>query len=264
MTVDKSTALNASTAYLFREFGPTVIQRACDLPPLEVIPTGLPGLDTATEIGGIPKGRIVEITGHEGAGKSALAIRLAQQVHSVLYIDADCGLSARTTWELVNWHDGFYLLSVDTMEDALQACLYAAPAFDMIVIDTLAALPTREELSSSLEECYCLRDSQAKVLSKMLPRLQLSLSKSGCTCVMVNQLRERPGVMMGNKEYSTGGRALKHYSSMRFDVCRTSNIIEGEVITGQRVRVRVEKNKCSAAYKSADIELRYTIGVISA
>lgn len=260
MTVEKSMAINASTAYLLREFGPTVIQRACDLPPLEVIPTGLSGLDTATVIGGIPKGRIVEITGPEDSCKTALALHLATRAEYVLYIDADHGLSEYMTL----WHTGFYFLSVDTIDDALQACLYAAQAFDMIVIDTLAALPTREELSADLYECYHLRNSQAKVLSKMLPKLQSALSKSGCTCVIVNQLRERPGVMSGNPEYSTGGRALQHYSSMRLDVRRISNVIEGKVITGQRIRVRVAKNKCAAASRSTELELSYEEGIVSA
>lgn len=256
-----SRALERALSSLNKMYGPNTVIRLGDLPtPADnIIPAGIESLDAALGIGGIPKGRIVEIFGPDGAGKTALALQLAAQVPTVLYIDADHGLSPCMTWSLSNWHNGFYLLSVDTLEDALQACLCAAPAFDLIVIDTLAALPTEEDGRCDLSESYRTNPT-ARILARALPLLSASLAKSGCTLVLVNQVRERPGVVYGNPEHAPGGHALKHYAAMRLDVRRINTIREGQEITGQQIRVNVVKNKCAPPFRTAILDLRYRDG----
>lgn len=260
----KNKALECTVSSLNKMYGPGAVMPLGDLPtPSDnIIPTGIESLDTALGIGGIPKGRIVEIFGPESAGKTALALQIANQVKTVLYIDADHGLSPYTTWALRNRHKGFYLLSVDTLEDTLSACLHAAPGFDMIVIDSLAALPTREDLRCEMSG-YVQINPPARILAHALPQLAGSLAKSGCTLILVNQMREKVGMMYGNPEKTPGGRALKHYESMRLEVRLTGTTKKGRGVTGQQMRVSVLKNKCAAPFRTANLELDYKSGIIS-
>lgn len=257
MNAQKANALKMAIASMEGLFGSNVIRRAGELPQLEVMPTGLTELDAALGIGGIPKGRIVEIYGPEAVGKTALALHIAKLAQSALFIDAEHTLSP----SVLNGCDGLHIMSVDTLQDALQVVLLAAPAFDVIVIDTLAALPVREELNLDIGE-YCRISSTAKLLSSVLPRVSAALAQSGCMLLIVNQMREAPTVMFGNPERVPGGHALKHYASMRLDICRIECLRKGQNITGQRIRAKVVKNKCAAPFKEAKLDLIYGKGFL--
>lgn len=230
------------------------------LPEQEIVPTGIPQLD-AIMGGGIPRGRIVEIHGSDGSGKTALALHLAQQLPGpTLYVDADHGLSPymlRRAGEL-------YRLDVGTLEDTLDACFTAVSsgAFGAVVIDTVAALPTNEDMRCSIDDVYwALRERQAKVMSKALPILARALCHTSCTLILVNQLREKPGVVYGNPERPTGGKAIGFYAALRLDTRRYEVIKEGVRITGQVMRVRVTKNKLASPGREAKVPLIYGEGL---
>ena len=255
MNAQRARALETAIASMEGMFGSSVIRRAGELPPPAVMPTGLPELDAALGIGGIPKGRIVEIYGPESAGKTALALQIAKQAQAALFIDAEHALSPA----LLNGCEGLHILSLESLQDVLQAVLAAAPAFDVIVLDTLTALPTQEDLRRDIGE-YSRKNPTAKVLSSVLPRISAALAKNGYTLLVVNQMREAPGVLFGNPERIPGGHALKHYASMRLDLRRIEPLRESQDVTGQRIRVKVVKNKCAAPFKEATLDLIYGSG----
>lgn len=244
----KAKALEEAVHSIWAQFGPNAIMRLGDLPTpsKNVIPTGLPDLDAVFGIGGVPRGRVVEVHGPEGAGKTALALQIARQVPNALFIDADHGLPP---WLC----GGLHLLTVDTLEDALEVVRVAAAGFDVIVIDTLAALPMQYDTVTEQQT----KTTPAKLLAKALPILAAELAASGCTLILVNQLRDIPGVVYGNPERSTGGRALKFYASVRLEVRRIEVLKEGREITGQRVRVKAVKNKLAPPYREAELCLWY-------
>ena len=243
----KEKALEQSINSIKEQYGDGAIMRLLDLPsPTEdVIPTGLSDLDAVFGIGGVPKGRIIEIHGSEGAGKTALALHIAKQVSAALYIDADHGLPP---WLC----GGLHLLTVDNLEAALEAVRVAAAGFDLIVIDSLPALPMQNDTVTELHG-----PSPAKLLSKALPILASELAASGCTLILVNQMRIRPGIMFGNPEKTTGGMALKFYASIRLDVRRVEVLKEKGKVLGQRVRVEAVKNKLAPPYRTAELCLWY-------
>lgn len=197
-------------------------KKASDLIPVSwrTFSTGNPQLDAALGIDGLPMGKIVEIYGPDYTGKTSLALQIAHQVDNALYIDADYGLNP-------NDAKGLYLAHPDTLEDALRIVEIAAPAFDVVVIDTLTALPTKAEMANPLGTE--LRFPPARQLSHALPRLVHLLARTGCTLVVVNQTRETTGIVYGNPEHSTGGRALKCFAAVRLEVRADS--------------IRVAKNK---------------------
>lgn len=240
------------------------INRTCEasvsygLPEQEVVSTGLPQFD-AIMGGGIPQGRIVEIYGGESSGKTALALHLAQQLPGpALYIDADHGLSPY----ILNGRD-VYLLNVDTLEDALDACFTAiVGGFGSIVIDTVAAMPTNADEKISInDKHYKIPEYHAKVMSKALPILVPLLHDAGCTLILVNQLREKPGVVYGCPEHPTGGKAVGYYAALRLEMHKHESIKMAETITGQRVLVKVAKCKYAAPGKRAMAQLIYGEGV---
>lgn len=218
-------ALEMALVSIEREHGKKAVRRAAELPTVDVITTGRDDLDAALGIGGIPLGKIVEIYGPEYTGKTSLALQIAHQVDNALYIDADYGLNP-------NFAKGLYLAHVDMLEDALRVVEIAAPAFDMVVIDTLTALPIKGDFLVPLGED--IRFPQSRILSLALPRLIRMLSRYSCTLVVVNQVREKPGLHFGNPEHSTGGRALKQYAAVRLEV--------------RQNRITVTKNKYGPAY----------------
>lgn len=225
-----------------------------------VIPTGLPELDAALGIGGIPKGRIVEIYGPDSSGKTALALHIVRQLQQQsvpsLYIDAEHGLSPMMLHDI----DMLYALNVDTIEDALQACTCAAPAFGVVIIDTLAAMLTRESRDLTIGEHE--NRPLSKVLARHLPRLFPSLQKSGCTLILLNQIRDRVGALYGDPTTTTGGRALRYYAALRLEVRRIEYVRHNGKIAGQRVRLKITKNSYAAPYRSTDANLIYGKGFI--
>lgn len=226
--------------------------------PQEIISTGLPQLDAVTG-GGIPRGRIVEIHGNDGSGKTALALHLAQRTGgAVLYADADHGLSPY----ILRGRE-LYLLNVDTLEDALSACQTAAiGGFSAVVIDTVTAFPTGEDMQVGINDKYGLpRNQQAKVMSKCLPILTGLLHVTGCTLFLVNQLREKPGIMYGRPDRPTGGRAIGYFAALRLETRRIETMESGKVVTGQKVAVDVVKCKQAAQGKRAIVTLTYGEGI---
>ena len=244
----KAKALEEAIHSIKAKYGPNAIMPLGDIPaPSEnAFSTGLPDLDAVFGIGGVPKGRILEVHGPEGAGKTALALQIARQVPNALFVDADHGLPPWLCGDL-------HLLTVDSLEDALEAVRVAATGFDLVVIDSLAALPMRDDEVTGQGTLM----TPAKLLSKALPILAAELARNGCTLILVNQLRNIPGIVYGNPERSTGGRALRFYASVRLEVRRLEVLKEGREITGQRVRVKAVKNKLAPPYREAELCLWY-------
>lgn len=241
------------------------INRTCEtsvaygVSPVELVPSGIPQLDAA--IGGIPRGRIIEIYGGEGSGKTALALHLAQQLGGpVLYIDADHGLSP-----YILGKQELYLLDVPSLEDALDACRTAAVGgFTAVVVDTVAALPTNEDLRESINGKFPLRERQAQVLAKALPIFVGLLHDTGCTLILVNQMRNKHGVFYGRPDYPTGGKAIGYFAALRLEARRIEQIkpARGEA-TGQVMRVDVLKCKYGPPGICAAVNLIYGEGVKS-
>lgn len=225
-------------------------------PQQQVISTGIPALDDAAR--GIPVGRIVEIFGSEGSGKTALALYLAQQTGGpVLYVDADHGLSP-----YILGGREIYLLDVETLEDTLVACQKAIiGGFRAVVIDTVAALPTREELRVGINDKCVTQNDQAKIMSKCLPILNGLLHVTSCTLILVNQMRNKPGILCGRPDYSTGGKAVPYYAALRLETRRVGNISSGGTVAGQEMVVDVRKCKYAPPGRRAVIKLMYGAGL---
>ena len=238
-------------------------------PPSEnIIPTGIKELDKALGIGGLPMGRVVEIYGPADSGKSAIALQVIRKLPAdrpALYIDAENHLSPSMLTTIGVKQSKVYLLNVDTLEAAMEACKLAAPAFGVIVVDSLTALPTKKQAVTAIgQECAGIT-SAAQIMPRALSALAPILQKSMCLLVIVNQIRENPEVKFGNPERIPGGRALKHYAAVRLDVRRVEvkhglRKIGDYVIPGQTMRVKVVKNKCAPPYREADIYLDYECG----
>lgn len=236
------------------------INRTCEasvsygVGPQEIVPSGFPHLDAA--IGGIPRGRIIEIHGAEGSGKTALALHLAQQLGGpVLYIDADHGLSPYILGE-----QELYLLDVPTLEAAMETCYTAAiGGFAAVVVDTVAALPTNEDLRVSINDSKCsLRDRQAQVMAKALPILVGLLHNTGCTLILVNQMRNKHGVFCGRSDYPTGGKAIGYFAALRLEVRYIEQI---RPFIGQVVAVDVRKCKYGSPGMRTAVRLIYGEGL---
>lgn len=220
-----------------------------------VVSTGIPALDEALGVGGFCKGTIIEISGPAGAGKTSLAFRLIRQYQDtgkpVLYINSERALSKDIIKAAGADEDNLYLLTGNSLENSFSACIAAAPAFSAIVIDSLTGLLP----DCSLRDDITDRDDRtAKIVSHSMPMLINAIAANDCTLIIINQLRERLGVMFGNPEVSTGGRAIKHYSAMRLDIRRRETLKQKGDITGFRAVVKVNKNKVAAPYREAEID----------